>query len=80
MLQKDQLGVYTELFEEELEALETSERKLISQLVHDLSRWQDTYRVNTDACDRQIGCVRLQTRFNGHNKLIGCWSRSLAKA
>lgn len=51
--------------------------RLISPPVLALPRFQGQYTVNTDAYDRQIGCVLLQKLPDGHNKQIGYWSSSL---
>lgn len=76
-LRKGQAPVYTELFDKELETLETLNKKLISPPVLAVQRSQDTYTVSPDACDQQIGFVLLQKQLDGHNKPIVYWPRLL---
>lgn len=41
-----------------------------------LPRDEGKLTVDTDACDKQIGCVLLQEKPHGTTKRIGYWSRS----
>lgn len=74
--------IYSELFDEELEALGAVRKKLISPSVLALSQSEGIYRlVNADVCDRQIGCILCQKQLDRNNKpIIGHWSRSLMDA
>lgn len=76
----DHTGVYKALSDEELNALYLIQQKPTSSPGLALPRSWRTYRVEIDACDRQVGCVLLQKRPNGHDTPICYWSRSVTDA
>jgi len=66
--------------DKEQEAFDTLKMRLISPPVIALPRGTGKYTVDTDACDRQVGCVLLQEQLTGPDRPIGYWSRSLTSA
>ena len=40
-----------------------------------LPEWHKSFSIDTDACDRQIGCALFQLDDDGVRKAIGFWSR-----
>lgn len=59
-LQKGQPPTFDGLFDKEITALETLDAKLMESPLMALPRSQGDYTVDTEACDKGIGCVVLQ--------------------
>ena len=63
--------------EEQTEAFETLRSSLISPPILRLPQEGQEFSVDTDACDKQIGCALMQVQEDGKRYPIGFWSRSL---
>ena len=63
--------------EEQSAAFQLLKKALLSPPILRLPRKDLPYSVDTDACNRQLGCALLQTYPDGTRHPIGFWSRSL---
>lgn len=79
-LRKGQRQTFNGLADDEISALETLKVKLVEPPVLALSRSQRAYTVDTDVCDKQIGCVLLQKQPERTDEPLGYWSRLLYEA
>ena len=79
-LRKGEPTVFGPLNEEEMGALEELKKRLIEPPILTLPRRDGRYTVDTDACDKQVGCVLLQEQPEVPARPIGYWSRSLNQA
>lgn len=75
-LRKYHCFVYTELSEEQPEALNMVKEILIALLELALTHWQGSCPADTDDFHRQIWCVLLQKQHNGNEKPTTYWSCS----
>ena len=78
-LEKGKDATFPTLTEEEENAFLTLKKKLASPPELALPQSGRTYIVDTDACDKQVGCVLLQEDENDVLHPIGYWSRTLTK-
>lgn len=76
-LRKEEPTTFETLEETERLAFRALQEKLTSPPVLALPRFQGRYIIDTDACDKQIGCILLQQQSDGHDEPISYWSRSL---
>lgn len=74
---KGQSQTFDTLINDEISALETLKARFVEPSVLAPPRLQGAYTLDTDAWDKQIGCVVLQKKPDGTAKPIGHWSRSL---
>lgn len=65
------------LTKEELNTLKTLKRELVSPPVLTLPKRKGQYTLDTDPCDRHVGCVLLQKYEQGTMKPFGNWSGTL---
>jgi len=80
-LKKGQPTEFGPLSEEEQAAFKELRARLITPPILALPRSGLPMTVETDACDKQVGCVLLQDQPDGQPmKPLGYWSRSLNKA
>ena len=80
-LMKDQPTNFETLSAEEYDAFQTLKRRLIEPPILALPKGSKPYRLETDACDHQVGCVLTQEQDDPKDyRPIGYWSRSLTKA
>lgn len=69
-LRNGQPQTFDKLSNDEITALERLKIKLANPVVLELSLWQGDYTVDTDACDKQIGCDLLQEQPGGTDRPI----------
>ena len=79
MLQKGQPDKFDELTDEQKAAFNELKERLISPPILALPQPHGHYVLDTDACDKQVGCVLMQEQ-EGTLRPIGYWSRSLTPA
>lgn len=72
-LRKGELTSFETLTEEEQSTMKELQERLITTPVLDLPRTNGNYAVDTEACDRQIGCVLLQEQPDGTTKPVAYW-------
>lgn len=65
------------LNDQKLNALENFEEMLISLQILTLSKWEGQYRLDTDTCNSQVGCVLFQKQKDGKEPPIKYWSPTL---
>ena len=78
-LEKDQPTKFGHLTDEEREAFEELKRRLTSPPILALPKQKGYYKLDTDACDHQVGCTLLQDQEDAGYVPIGYWSRALTK-
>lgn len=64
-LRKGEPVCFGPLSEEKRDTMKKLQIKLISPSVLELPRFTGRYTVDTDACDRKVGCVLLQEQTDG---------------
>lgn len=75
-MRKGQPTNFQELAKAELRALQTLPEEIITPLVLFLTRLTGTYALETDVCDRQVGCDLPQKQPEESEEPSGYWSRS----
>ena len=81
MLEKGHPTEWSDLTDDQLGAFETLKSRLTNPPVLTLPRAGQSYILDTDACQTQVGCVLLQEQEDGSApKQIGYWSRTLSSA
>ena len=80
MLKKGEPKSFETLRPDAEDAFKALKRALTTTPVLALPRADAHSRLETDACDRQVGCVLLQMQPDGEYKPVGFWSRSLCAA
>ena len=68
------------LSDEEFGSFRELKRLLMNPPILGLPRLGYKYTLDTDACDKQVGCTLLQDQPNGDRLPIGYWSRALTPA
>lgn len=77
-LKKKRQKSFKPLDKEKCATLEVFKEYLTISPVLPFPRNKRKYTLDTDACDKQIGCVLLEEQQDGNIRLVRYWSRRLA--
>lgn len=77
---KNQPTKFRQLKKEEYSAMNVLEEALASPPILALSNSTGHMKIDTDACNKQVGCVLLQKQEDETTRPIGYWSHSLNDA
>ena len=78
-LEKGQPFNFETLTDAEYAAFEELKRRLVSPPILALPKRDGQYKLDTDACDTQVGSTLLQDQGGGEFHPVGYWSRALTK-
>ena len=78
-LEKGQPSRFGDLTDEELKAFRELKRRLTSPLILALPKRDGYCKLDTDACDHQVGCTLLQDQDGADYRPVRYWSRDLTK-
>ena len=78
-LEKGQPFNFEVLTDPEYAAFEELKRRLVSPPILALPKRDGQYKLDTDACDTQVGSTLLQDQGGGDFHPVGYWSRALTK-
>ena len=78
-LEKEKPTKFGDLTDEESEALEELKRRLTSPPILALPKQKGYYKLDTDACEHQVGCTLLHDQGESGYVPMGYWIRALKK-
>lgn len=76
-LRKDEPATFDRIGKDKTEAFDSLKQRLMKLPVFGLPSLNGRYTTDTDASDKNIGCVLLQEQPEGTTQPIGYWSRTL---